>query len=220
MSGFEVSKATFEAAAASRNTALERSHNDAGIRQGIDRGPRDGSWSREVARENAAALEKGLEKGGDRGASDLRLNVAAENAAVLQESLDLVDQSKLLRIDGKRPQNWALAGKSYTPKTAEARELAPNGVRFKENGCPDFTPWEKARVEIEPSNRLDDWLGDFRRANEAAGLERTPRGYTWHHMEDGKTMQLVPQSLHNAVSHSGGRSVINARIRGLNVAGV
>lgn len=34
------------------------------------------------------------------------------------------------------------------------------------------------------------------------------RGYTWHHVEDGRTMQLIPQRLHNAVRHTGGCAVI------------
>ncbi len=33
---------------------------------------------------------------------------------------------------------------------------------------------------------------DFAAANGAAGLQSTPRGYTWHHHQDGRTMQLVP----------------------------
>ena len=45
-------------------------------------------------------------------------------------------------------------------------------------------------------------------ANEAAGLARTPEGYTWHHHQDGKTMLLVPSNLHGAVRHTGGVSTI------------
>lgn len=34
------------------------------------------------------------------------------------------------------------------------------------------------------------------------------KGYTWHHVEDGRTMQLIPQRLHNAVRHTGGCAII------------
>lgn len=33
-------------------------------------------------------------------------------------------------------------------------------------------------------------------------------GYTWHHVEDGKTMLLVPSDLQGAVRHTGGASLI------------
>ncbi|KIE05765.1 hypothetical protein NF27_CY00010 [Candidatus Jidaibacter acanthamoeba] len=47
---------------------------------------------------------------------------------------------------------------------------------------------------------------DLRKANEAAGFKKTPDNYTWHHHEDGKTMELVPKDLHNAIQHTGGAS--------------
>jgi A nuclease of the HNH/ENDO VII superfamily with conserved WHH len=42
--------------------------------------------------------------------------------------------------------------------------------------------------------------------DKAAKLDETPRRYTWHHLEDGKSMILVPRDLHDAVKHSGGVS--------------
>ncbi len=33
-------------------------------------------------------------------------------------------------------------------------------------------------------------------ANEAAGFDETPEGYTWHCHQDGETMQLVPRDIH------------------------
>ena len=37
--------------------------------------------------------------------------------------------------------------------------------------------------------------------------QRTPRGFTWHHHEDMKTMLLAPGDLHIAVQHTGGVAV-------------
>ena len=34
--------------------------------------------------------------------------------------------------------------------------------------------------------------------------------YTWHHHENGKTMMLVEQSLHNSVTHTGGAALISS----------
>ena len=44
-------------------------------------------------------------------------------------------------------------------------------------------------------------------------LENTPEGYTWHHVEDGKTMMLVPSDIHSAVRHTGGASLIKKGLR-------
>ena len=46
-------------------------------------------------------------------------------------------------------------------------------------------------------------------ANKAAGLLETPYGKTWHHVEDGKTMQLVPENLHK-IGHTGGASLLKS----------
>lgn len=36
---------------------------------------------------------------------------------------------------------------------------------------------------------------------------KEPKGYTWHHHQDGITMELVPSALHNNVPHTGGASL-------------
>ncbi|QOR35884.1 HNH endonuclease [Clostridium sp. 'deep sea'] len=54
---------------------------------------------------------------------------------------------------------------------------------------------------------------DFIKANQAAGYKSTPKGYTWHHVEDGTTMMLVPTDLHKTVRHTGGASLIRKGIR-------
>jgi hypothetical protein len=51
---------------------------------------------------------------------------------------------------------------------------------------------------------------DFTRANKAAGFRKTPPGYTWHHVEDGKTMLLVPTDIHESFPHTGGASPARA----------
>jgi len=33
----------------------------------------------------------------------------------------------------------------------------------------------------------------------------------WHHVEDGKTMLLIPKDIHKAAAHTGGIAVIRAR---------
>ena len=76
-------------------------------------------------------------------------------------------------------------------------------ITFKE-GYPDFTPFATKRVEIDMTGKNSD----FDLANEAAGLAETPPGMTWHHHQDGVTMELVPSNINNKVPHDGGASVV------------
>jgi len=62
------------------------------------------------------------------------------------------------------------------------------------------------KIELTGSRRADEVL-----ANKAAGLERTPKGHTCHHVEDEGTMMLVPTDLHQEVAHTGGRATFQDR---------
>lgn len=59
---------------------------------------------------------------------------------------------------------------------------------------------------------LDD-LGaanDIERANKIHhGNSDNIPGYTWHHLEDGRTLILIPTDLHQAYRHTGGDSYLN-----------
>jgi hypothetical protein len=96
------------------------------------------------------------------------------------------------RIPGLR--NGHLAG-SVHPHT---------GVPFDADGFPDFSDFATAEVKIElTGNRyLDD-----KAANQSLGFRKTPEGYTWHHHQDGTTMQLVPKDIHSKTGHTGGFSL-------------
>ncbi|WP_445375762.1 hypothetical protein ACSLVK_10325 [Photorhabdus tasmaniensis] len=68
-------------------------------------------------------------------------------------------------------------------------------VRYP-NGYPDFSPYERQRVDVPDlqGNHSRTGNGDFAKADAAA-----PKGKanydlnTWHHHENGKTMQEVPK---------------------------
>ena len=88
-------------------------------------------------------------------------------------------------------RNKALAGQNH-PVT---------GIPFDAHGFPDFSSVATKTVKIEfTGNRLSD----FAAANSAASLSSTPRGFTWHHHQDGTTMQLVPSGIHQQTGHTGG----------------
>lgn len=95
-----------------------------------------------------------------------------------------------------------------TPGTAKTKEIdkitGGKPIRFKD-GYPDFSAYSNKDVKI---NMTGDDYWDFKRANEKAGFNETPEGFTWHHHQDGETMQLIPSELHNNVPHTGGASVV------------
>ncbi|MBC1458843.1 T7SS effector LXG polymorphic toxin [Listeria newyorkensis] len=90
------------------------------------------------------------------------------------------------------------------------------------NGYPDFSEYRHPGVkpvQIEFANPTSR-PNDYKAANIRAGLDKNsippvtalnkaPSGYTWHHMEDGKTMMLVDMKVHAEFSHKGGVSLKN-----------
>jgi A nuclease of the HNH/ENDO VII superfamily with conserved WHH len=89
-------------------------------------------------------------------------------------------------------------------------------VRYTE-GAPDFRPFmnhpsglRQTRIEVTGNHPVD-----FKRANESVGHvdwgARSPPGYSWHHHEDGRTMQLVRSDVHTEFSHRGGAALARAR---------
>jgi hypothetical protein len=92
---------------------------------------------------------------------------------------------------GPTIRNAHLAGKNH-PIT---------GIPFDQRGFPDFSSVVRREVRITQTGSRS---ADFRAANEAAGYESTPAGYTWHHHQDGTTMQLVPTKIHDLTGHTGG----------------
>jgi hypothetical protein len=110
------------------------------------------------------------------------------------------------RFDFKRPDLGARPG-SRVPKLPADDRLAlaeqyPKGVRFTRAGYPVFTPYAELRVIVE--NQIGNRDADVDAANEAAGFRETPNDFTWHHVEDGRTLELVPKGLHDGVKHTGG----------------
>lgn len=117
-------------------------------------------------------------------------------------------------INGRKPINSRYTGEIYPAENLppSIRESYPDGVRFTEDGFPDFSPYVDVQVEVD--GLRGDHYEDFKAANRAAGYgdhARSPEGYTWHHHQDGRTMQLVPTDLHRAVKHTGGAAVIRNR---------
>ncbi len=124
-----------------------------------------------------------------------------------------VEAAEVEPVSGQLPMNHQYAGKEF-PRELLDPPYREKGLRFKSTGYPDFEPHamtlpngkKTVRIELTGSQRADVAL-----ANRAAGIEETPDGYRWHHVEDEGTMMLVPTKLHEAVSHTGGRALFKHR---------
>ncbi|MEL7496808.1 MAG: HNH endonuclease [Planctomycetota bacterium] len=100
----------------------------------------------------------------------------------------------------------ALRNSSITDLVPSARGLAPD---FSKTPHYLFDSSRSIQKIVLTGSRD----ADFRLANKLAGLGRTPKGYTWHHLDDlneltGEcTMQLVKTKPHSKASHSGGATL-------------
>lgn len=110
---------------------------------------------------------------------------------------------------GRLPANWHYAGRVYDGKhwTPDLAGRYPDGVRFTNDGFPDFGPYAVRTATFDPQYQ-GNTTTDFTIANRLAGLPDTPDDYTWHHHQDTRTMQLVPEEIHDAVRHAGGRAIL------------
>ncbi len=88
-------------------------------------------------------------------------------------------------------------------------DLQGRPVTYSPEGYPDFSPYAEAEVQVD--NLQGSIPPDDKLANQAVGLDSTPDGYTWHHVEDGETMQLVPTDIHSEFPHTGGASIIRSQ---------
>jgi hypothetical protein len=121
-------------------------------------------------------------------------------------------------------KNGKLAGKLH-PKT---------GVPFDTDGFPifesagnvelpshmigksvtDHSQFRESSRRLWESIRNDDVKKSAFTAEQLKAIERGDSkipGYTWHHHQDGKTMQLVDEVDHALTGHSGGRQLTNGR---------
>jgi hypothetical protein len=114
------------------------------------------------------------------------------------------------KMNFNKPDFGARPG-TGVPNISEADRLAlanqyPQGVRFTRAGYPVFTKEAIERVDVP--GLTGDRTHDANAANHAVHRTETPAGYVWHHVENGRTMELVPRDLHDAARHSGGATAI------------
>jgi RHS repeat-associated protein len=131
--------------------------------------------------------------------------VAAERAIAGESTAEVARLPDPNDVPESRPVVDPAATRSDLPRNAHlAGENHPiTGVPFDKTGHPDFKAAGVVKAEVQIT-QTGTRPGDFRAANKAAGFGSTPEGYTWHHHQDGTTMQLVPRDIHQATGHTGG----------------
>ncbi|MDR2408036.1 MAG: HNH endonuclease [Bacteroidales bacterium] len=112
-------------------------------------------------------------------------------------------------IGNKSKINYDSAGTTANfQKGSDLAKKYPNGVDFNNSGYPDFSSYAKHRVTIKDLDGKPPYTSDYAKANKAAGIDKLPQDYVWHHHENGTDMLAVPKDLHDAVRHSGGASLL------------
>lgn len=153
-------------------------------------------------------------------------DITAANRQKYQDALDACDGTRACRELAA-----AKKGKQYesTPKSGKNGEWVggergdgvwqpANGspaIPYK-NGFPDYSGVREGAVDIpmRGNRSYNSETGDFGLAEDAYIKQNgsLPAGYdegnfTWHHHENGVTMELVPTSSHSTSRHTGGVSV-------------
>ena len=113
-------------------------------------------------------------------------------------------------------QNLTIRNSQYASKIApppnEYIAKKYGDIRYNSAGFPIFDEYAAAKVKI--SDLTGDSISDINKANKIHHGDYTnPKGYTWHHLEDGETLILIPTELHEAYRHTGGADLIRDGIK-------
>ncbi|NLW47281.1 MAG: hypothetical protein GXY86_08095 [Firmicutes bacterium] len=92
---------------------------------------------------------------------------------------------------------------TYTNKNGQS-------VTYNKDGYPNFKKYELDKVEIDMKGKKADFSAADKAYREKIGDPdwKKPADMTWHHNEDGKTMQLIPREINREFSHTGGASIV------------
>jgi titin len=145
------------------------------------------------------------------------LQDAAETTENAANTAEEIEGGLLPTLEGNvpNPVKWTENGGSVSygsDGTITYTLQDGTAVTYNQLGYPDFSPYlyagsgglSQVRITLTGSRYWDEIA-----ANAAAGFEKTPIGYTWHHNEDVGLMQLVEEEVHGSFWHSGGFSLNN-----------
>lgn len=110
--------------------------------------------------------------------------------------------------------NYKYAGNLMSPTGANADFIKAKygDIYMSKSGFAIFDDYAIARVKISDLTGID--TSDIQKANRLHhGTSESIKGYTWHHLEDGETLILIPTELHDAYKHTGGASLIREGLK-------
>jgi RHS repeat-associated protein len=147
--------------------------------------------------------------------SDMQIAGVAALGVYDNMRLGLIRQRTAINPQGLKRLNEYNFKRAYKPTTFEGEEIpaSKNGL------SPDFKNTsflykaegnQSSIVKIKLTGKYFGEGGDFEAANLAGGFKNTPKGYTWHHLDDfdpatgTSTMQLVRKDAHGeTITHTG-----------------
>lgn len=110
--------------------------------------------------------------------------------------------------------NYKYAGNLMSPSGANADFIKAKygDIYMSKSGFAIFDDYAIARVKVSDLTGID--ASDIQKANRLHhGTSESIKGYTWHHLEDGETLILIPTELHDAYKHTGGASLIREGLK-------
>jgi hypothetical protein len=203
---------------------------DAGFLRSADNG---------VARADLTSFQAGLHEAAGRATYPALLSMASGGALFgalsrnvrsgVRLTLDMLDnRGRFLGSHNAGPHTPTFA--NWLSHSDRGIQILPGGaIRYTRpvdgqmqsviyrDGFPDFSPFMRhpSGVRSVPIENMTGTPADFRAANLAAGRPEwgraAPRGWTWHHHQDGVTMQLIPRGINRDFDHMGGAAVTRRR---------
>lgn len=109
----------------------------------------------------------------------------------------------------KDPEKWINKGGKITideTGTWTYHDWEGNSVSYPD-GYPDFKSAGMVKQEV-PIGKFEVWNKDFPKADKLAPNGPKNTSNTWHHHQDGTTMQEINAKLHSRFTHVGGMSKV------------
>ena len=133
----------------------------------------------------------------------LQKSITKQSAPISPSKTTAGQLQRVRKVNNRMPRNHELANQVYPLDrlSVDLRQKYPHSVPFNGAGFPDFSRYaiKKVQIKMSGNRKIDENI-----SNKLVGFKSTPDNYTWHHHEDGKTMLLIPEDLHDYVKHTGG----------------
>lgn len=143
-------------------------------------------------------------------------NFILENAEIRASFIkEFIDEytSKNSIINSKYANSIMELPDAYSTSQSQLLKDMYGDVMMSSSSNPIFEDYAIFRYESSNLTGLNGGMDDIALANMAHhGTKVDPVGYTWHHLEDGKTLILIPSDLHEAYRHTGGADFLRENI--------